>query len=46
MPFSLINNTDISQIDVEDESTLRELAQKFMVSLQAMTLRVINILNM
>lgn len=46
MPFSMINDADISQIDVEDESALRELAQKFMVSLQAMTFRVTNTLNM
>jgi Zn-dependent peptidase ImmA (M78 family) len=44
MPFNLIKKDSIEHIDVEDEVTLRELAQKYLVSLQAMTLRVINLL--
>jgi Zn-dependent peptidase ImmA (M78 family) len=45
MPLHILNTEDISSIDVEDESNLLELAQKFKVSLQAMTLRIINILH-
>jgi Zn-dependent peptidase ImmA (M78 family) len=45
MPFHLLKNEDISNIDVEDESSLRDLARKFKVSLQAMTLRVTNIFD-
>lgn len=46
MPAEMVL-TDIEErgIDAEDEYELKELAQKYEVSLQAMTLRVTNLLD-
>ena len=46
MPFDMIMS-DLKErgFDVEDEQELKELAHKYQVSVQALTLRITNILD-
>ena len=44
MPWSMIHAELTSQVDVEDEEVIRELARRYEVSTQAMTYRVANLL--
>ena len=46
MPFDMIM-ADLNkyQPDIEDESALRELADRYAVSLQALTLRIRNVVE-
>jgi Zn-dependent peptidase ImmA (M78 family) len=45
MPFDMITSDLVELIDVEDETEIRRLAEKYQVSVQAMTHRVTNLLH-
>jgi len=46
MPFDmLIEDIEKNPIDVEDQSAIKHLAKKYAVSSQAMTFRVLNLVN-
>ena len=44
MPFSMIQN-DIVEFDIEDDEVLEDLANKYQVSLQALTFRINNLMK-
>ena len=46
MPYQMVMNDLVEyDIDIEDEEELKDLADKYQVSLQAMTHRVTNLLK-
>lgn len=44
MPYSMIQN-DIVEFDIEDDEVLKDLAEKYQVSLQALTFRINNLMK-
>ena len=44
MPYSMICN-DIVEFDIEDDEVLKDLAEKYQVSLQALTFRINNLMK-